>query len=430
MRIRHTVRKIRNATCLLWLGLGVLGIGLTGSAAEETSGDGISARIEALKVKFPHDAYWNHVGSASDMVDGYTMSPCTLHKVDGIHIEGTNGCTCNHFVNQKHGGKTTQCMGFAYKLGYDVFGDTTWTRKTENPVANVRVGDILRLNNDTHSVFVTAKNGNFVVVGEANYPNSCKISWGRTINLAADSITYYERADNYDYVVNTAFAAQNPGASGTDTTGTGWVQAEDGSHFYYVKDGLVQKQQWVTVGQNRYYVDENGIRVTGFYTIGVYTYYFDADGVCILKQWFDVGKKSYYANEEGIVLKSQWLYKDNVKVYVKADGSVARSELVNIGGSTYYFNSKGKRSKGFKKYNGKYYYSDKNGVIQKKKWITKGGKKYYMQKSGVRAQDKLLKIGGYRYYFDSNGVMVKKKRITYNGKVYKADRYGHCKLVQ
>lgn len=435
MQIRYTAGKIRNIAILLLFGFCILGNGHTCYAAE--TGQNIYAAIEALKVKFPHGKYWNHVGSPVDNVDGYTSSPCTLHKVSGIHIEGTNGCTCNHFINSNHGGKTTQCMGFAYKLGYDVFGDTTWTKKTENPIANIRVGDIVRLGSDSHSAFVISISGNTITVAEANYPNSCIISWGRSVNLAATNVTYYERADNYDAVVSGTMTGPIAEYSDSAEQGKaetvqqdGWVHTSDGNASYYVENGVIQKNRWITVDKKKYYLDENGFYVTGFYNIGSYTYYFGSDGAAYIKRWFDVDQESYYANETGIVLKSQWLYKNNVKVYVTADGSVAKSEFVQIGNNTYYFNANGKRSKGFKQCGGKYYYCDKNGIIQKKKWITKSGKKYYLQKSGVRAQSKLLKIGKYSYYFNANGQMVKKKKIIYNSKIYKADKYGHCKFVQ
>lgn len=406
--------------------------------------------VNSLKVKFPQGKYWNHVGTAYDNVDGYTASPCTLHKTEGIHVQGTGGCTCNHFVNAKHGGKSTQCMGFAYKLGYDVFGDTTWTTSTVNPVANIRIGDVIRIGG-YHSVFVIARNGNVVTVGEANYTGPCQISWNRTINLSTANISYYERADNYDAVMGTAASPvpANPDTATTDTPSTeaaatqtpttqasvtqtaapytGWQKAADGVHYQYLQNGKTLKKKWITIGKKKYYLDKNGYRVTGLVKIGSKRYYFNTKGVMQKKKWVSSNGEDYYVASNGAVLKSQWLYKNNVLVYVTGDGSVAKSELVKIGRNTYYFNSKGKRSKGFKKCNGKYYYCNSKGIIQKKKWITKNGKTYYVQSNGVRAQNKLVKIGKYKYYFNSNGYLLKKQNITYNGKIYRADKKGRCK---
>lgn len=428
------------------------------------------AKMLSLKTKFPHETYWNHVGSTVDNPNKYTLSPCSLHGTNGIHVAGSGGCTCNHFVNANHGGKSTQCMGFAYKLGYDVFGDVTWkTNPTTTPISDIKIGDIIYINGH-HYVFVIARTENKVLVAEANYPRNCQIYWNREIDLSTVTISYYERAANYDAIIGSQtldIATWNTmvssGISTEDTSGettteqdsteatseettiedvteepitdevatdfTGWKQTPDGEHYQYYKSGKLQKNKWLTIKKKKYYVDSKGYRITGIYDIKEHTYYFNEEGVLQTKQWFVVDKNTYYTNEDGVILKSQWLYYKNLLVYVVADGSIAKSEIVKIGSKQYYFNSKGKRSKGFKKCKGKYYYCNSQGVIQKKKWITKSGKKYYLQKSGVRAESKLLKLGKYRYYFNAKGQMVKNKKVTYKDKIYKADQKGRCKYV-
>lgn len=456
--------------------LALILLGMNGFVVEAATID-FATKLVELQTKFPEDKYWNHVGSTEDNSDGYTDTACYLHKTAGVsHTYGTNGCVCNHFACTGHL-SATQCMGFANKLGYDVFGDTTWTKitsPTAEQIADIRIGDIVRMDYDSHSVFIIARNGNVVTVGEANYTGPCQISWDRTIDLSKANITYYERAANYDTVLGNQTVTTPPaedtssngdaasgGMATDDTTSgdstaqdtssgdattdtstatspstpvaadfTGWQVATDGVNYLYYKNGVLQKSKWLKIDKNKYFLDANGCRVTGFYDVQEYTYYFNTEGVLQKKQWFDYNGNTYYANEDGIILKSQWLYYKSVLVYVVADGSIARSEIVKIGSKEYYFNSKGKRSKGFKKCNGKYYYCNSKGVIQKKKWITKSGKKYYLQKSGVRAQSKLIKIGKYRYYFNSKGHMVKNKRVTYNGKIYKANKKGRCTYVK
>lgn len=360
-----------------------------------------NVRIAELQTQFPHEKYWNHVGMEQDNADGYTDSPCTLHKASGVsHVYGTNGCTCNHFACTGHT-SATQCMGFANKLGYEVFGDTTWTMHLNSGTAyqEIAVGDIVRIGG-SHSVFVTAKAGNIITVGEANYPSNCLISWGRTIDLTKVVITNYERADNYADVLGQVEVVppsettpdsekqETTTEQTTEQTNSGFRKAKDGVHNCYYKDGKLVKKQW-----------------------------FRADG------------KDYYANEDGLVLQSQWLYKGNTLVYVKADGSVAKKELVDIGKNTYFFKTNGKRSAGWKKYKGKYYYCDKKGIVQKKKWIIKGSKRYYVQKNGVRVQSKTFKISGVTYYFNGSGKMVRNKKITFEGIRYKINSWGKCKKI-
>lgn len=395
--------------CLAAAGIlfGVMFLNIPGRAATVD----FNARMTELQNKFPNEKYWNHVGMSVDNSDGYTSSPCDakLHKIkDGRHTNGTNGCTCNHFACKGHL-SAAQCMGFANKLGYDVFGDTTWTLHTNSGKAyqEIKVGDIVRISG-SHSVFIIAKNGNVVTVGEANYKPNCEISWGRTIDLTTVTITNYERADNYATVLGTApsnatviTVPDTPGAAeqttteqpttekSTETTSsTGFRKAKDGIHQYYYINGKMVK-----------------------------------------KKWFTVKGKDYYANEKGLILLSQWLYKGNTLVYVKSDGAVAKKELVKIGKNTYFFKSNGKRSSGWKKYKGKYYYCNKKGIVQKKKWIKKGKNRYYVDKKGIRVQGKTFRITGKMYYFGSNGKMVKNKKVTYNGTIYKANKLGQCKII-
>lgn len=387
--------------CLAAAGIlfGVMFLNIPGRAATVD----FNARMTELQNKFPNGKYWNHVGMSVDNSDGYTSSPCdaTLHKIkDGRHTNGTNGCTCNHFACKGHL-SAAQCMGFANKLGYDVFGNTTWTLHTNSGKAyqEIKVGDIVRIGG-SHSVFIIAKNGNVVTVGEANYKPNCEISWGRTIDLTTVTITNYERADNYATVLGMApsnatviTALNTPGTAEQVTTlqttsFTGFRKAKDGIHQYYYIDGKMVK-----------------------------------------KKWFTVNGKDYYANEKGLILLSQWLYKGNTLVYVKSDGAVAKKELVKIGKNTYFFKSNGKRSSGWKKYKGKYYYCNKKGIVQKKKWIKKGKNRYYVDKKGIRVQGKTFRITGKMYYFGSNGKMVKNKKVTYNGTIYKANKLGQCKII-
>ena len=400
--------------CLAAAGIlfGVMFLNIPGRAATVD----FNARMTELQNKFPNEKYWNHVGMSVDNSEGYTSSPCDakLHKIkDGRHTNGTNGCTCNHFACKGHL-SAAQCMGFANKLGYDVFGDTTWTLHTNSGKAyqEIKVGDIVRISG-SHSVFIIAKNGNVVTVGEANYKPNCEISWGRTIDLTTVTITNYERADNYATVLGTAPSNATVITVPNTPSTTEQVTTEQTT----TEQPTTEKSTETTSS-------------TGFRKAkdGIHQYYY-INGKMVKKKWFTVKGKDYYANEKGLILLSQWLYKGNTLVYVKSDGAVAKKELVKIGKNTYFFKSNGKRSSGWKKYKGKYYYCNKKGIVQKKKWIKKGKNRYYVDKKGIRVQGKTFRITGKMYYFGSNGKMVKNKKVTYNGTIYKANKLGQCKII-
>lgn len=69
------------------------------------------------------------------------------------------------------------CSGFAFLLSDAAFGTAPAMR--HNDFNKVKVGDILRINNNCHSVIVLKVVGDKFVVAEGNYDSS--IHWGRVI---------------------------------------------------------------------------------------------------------------------------------------------------------------------------------------------------------------------------------------------------------
>ncbi len=191
--------------------------------------DGVTMRLEKLEKDFPSGYYYNHrVNKKQDTVtslledrnEGYwssvTKYPCLDH--DGKAQVGTYDC--NYF----DGGY--QCHGFASMLFYEIFGvRQTAHGKIEKNTSQIKPGDLVRMDNDTHSAIVVSVKGDSFTVAECNIGdsqerNSCKIRWGRECNVS--DIDYYIRAKNYDKV----------------SADTNWKNVEDkknfGSEFYAV----------------------------------------------------------------------------------------------------------------------------------------------------------------------------------------------------
>ena len=103
-----------------------------------------------------------------------------------------NGMTWNNdnfYASQVLGGGYG-CAGFAYILSDAAFGNNPSQTYYSLDLSQVRVGDILRIYNDTHSVVVLEVSSGGVTVAEGNINNS--IYWGRFIPLSelqADSPT-------------------------------------------------------------------------------------------------------------------------------------------------------------------------------------------------------------------------------------------------
>ena len=80
------------------------------------------------------------------------------------------------------------CAGFAFMLSDAAFGSAP-ARTYSNPDA-VRVGDIARINDNTHSVIILEVRPDSVIVAEGNYNNS--VHWGREISRSTlQSASYF-----------------------------------------------------------------------------------------------------------------------------------------------------------------------------------------------------------------------------------------------
>ncbi|MDE7170928.1 MAG: S-layer homology domain-containing protein [Oscillospiraceae bacterium] len=74
------------------------------------------------------------------------------------------------------------CAGFAFMLSDAAFGTLPARKLTQFTFSDIRVGDILRIDNNSHSVIVLEVHDNSVVIAEGNYNRS--VHWGRTLTSA------------------------------------------------------------------------------------------------------------------------------------------------------------------------------------------------------------------------------------------------------
>lgn len=120
-----------------------------GTALPETAEETLAREaIEALKEKYPDGMSWTNANS---------------YYSEGLKSTGSG------------------CAGFAYICSDAVFGKAP-AAETHSSFDKIRVGDILRINNDTHSVVVLRKMSDGVIVTEGNYNGM--IRWDRQISKA------------------------------------------------------------------------------------------------------------------------------------------------------------------------------------------------------------------------------------------------------
>lgn len=97
--------------------------------------------------------------------------------------EGTRYTDSEYY--EWHGGYYSRgygCAGFAFMLSDAAFGTLPVRFVYNISIKSVHVGDILRVNNNSHSVIVTEVHDDYVVLAEGNYNSS--VHWGRTMTAA------------------------------------------------------------------------------------------------------------------------------------------------------------------------------------------------------------------------------------------------------
>lgn len=136
----------------------------------------LTQKLNEARNKFPNGKFWNHWGTSNNP-DSYTDSHCTNHS-------GTGNPDCNSFNGR------IQCMGYASKIYYDVYGCDILAGNSPlyYSTDEVRAGDFVTINNEGHYVFVIARSGNTITVTECNSnydaPNNwCRIYWDTTYDI-------------------------------------------------------------------------------------------------------------------------------------------------------------------------------------------------------------------------------------------------------
>ena len=143
--------------------------------------DNFNQIIIELQKKYPNGEYWNHMGYSSSTQDNYkivTNIPCN-HSVNGERY-------CNSYTGKADDGypyhdKSIECLGFANLLSDMVFGKDADVR-TYYDYDEIKIGDLARINNNMHTVFIIDKTDDYIVVAECNADyRTCRINWGRKI---------------------------------------------------------------------------------------------------------------------------------------------------------------------------------------------------------------------------------------------------------
>lgn len=143
---------------------------------------GVKADTDTVKKEVPSESQTASDTQTSAKQDAAQVSAGQIYQAliaqKKVYPEGTPWTNAN-YVGWKGGTYSGGygCAGFAFALSDAAFGDAP--AKIHYDYDNIRVGDILRINHDTHSVIVLEVKESSVVVAEGNYNSS--VHWGREL---------------------------------------------------------------------------------------------------------------------------------------------------------------------------------------------------------------------------------------------------------
>lgn len=177
---------MKRAICVLILLavlLSVLPAAVSGAEDSQIS----PAFLNYLQAKFPGGKYWNHDPAQPNDPDGWTDKPCTHHGTGSCDFN-KGSCGCNVFDG------CIQCFGFAAKLAYDYTGTLLHTWKKVDTLDGLKAGDVVRINNDQHSIFITSVRGDDIVFADCNIAKDCRIRWNTKVSRKwmEDRLTYVQ----------------------------------------------------------------------------------------------------------------------------------------------------------------------------------------------------------------------------------------------
>ena len=211
------------------------------------------------------------------------------------------------------------------------------------------------------------------------------------------------------------------GGAMTSFAAQGWVE-EDGTWYYYDKDGNRVEDEWRKSGDNWFWLDseEGGAMATDkLIEDDDDTYYVDGNGVMVTNTWVKVVNEDQDDDDDPAEYHYYYM-QSNGKAY-KAETNDMKKKTVpdSTGSRTYFFDSEGHMISGWVEYEGDTYYcgSENEGWAytgwqylepdEDKNSENYDDQEWFNFKSSGKARTSATWYSKGRYYtFDENGVMT------------------------
>lgn len=226
----------------------------------------------------------------------------------------------------------------------------------------------------------------------------------------------------------------------------GFVQTQQGT--VYVTDKGKNLTGLQKIGKRVYLFSNQGLLLTGLQKIGSKLYFFDPQTGVRKYGWIHYSGKSYYAHKKtGALFVNRYKGKRFLGpdgAYVKGAGKSALAGWVKKSGHTYYYKGDGTKAVGLTDIEGRLYYFNKRGILQKNKAVKAGGSRYYIGSKGYALTNRfvtvkgkkcyvqadgtfatgLVRIGKSLYYFNRKGRLGEKGFVSYGGARYLLTKKG------
>lgn len=217
--------------------------------------------------------------------------------------------------------------------------------------------------------------------------------------------------DVIDSVVNPDNSVTTDEKDSIDTS-TKLLDGWNTDYTMFVKDGSYVTNSFEDIDGQKYYFDETGNKVTGFKIIGTDAYYFNESGV------LQSNMQKHQDSSTGTILYS--LMKEDGRNHYYLENGLAFNGMTHLDGKVYYFEN-GVQSFGDKLVNGNWYNFRNDGTLSVG-FVNVGNSSKYYDSFGKRLQG-TFQIDKVTYETDSNGLITK---ASWNGVSYycqKDDRW-------
>lgn len=200
------------------------------------------------------------------------------------------------------------------------------------------------------------------------------------------------------------------------------IVSENGSIYYYI-NGSKQYGRWIKSGSIWYYAKSNGALARNEkLKIGSYDYVFDNNGM-MYSGLFRFNNSAYLTDGSGHILKSGWKKYNGKWYYAQANGILYSNTVRTIGSSKFGFDYYGTMYTNLFGFGKNYFLPDEDGYILTSGWKYRNGKWYYARSNGLLYVNGVYTINGEKYGFSEEGKMYTGK-FTVGGKSYLAASSG------